>query len=621
MRASELERRLRAVLEGPERTPDDLRQILESHASQRSFSGLVWLWGPALYARHGVVFRPFILAHFGTIQVDEDGETWIPVPWKGEPGRALAAWLAQVDRDDDVEIFKHLYAWKLGSLPSRERARAFCAQLSERFGQASSPATRRSVLARFDLGYALDEATALGLYRADPELARPFILNHLGFSWTWRGVQRKPWEKLWEEAGRRGDADFRDTLYRKQVPLDRWVRDALALCASIEDPSRLCQALDRQSPDGFGFDLADGLRSLLERRGRDVLPYALKQLRHVRGGRVWLRRGFDRLLALARARGWHDLWAALLRVSASRQEFNREIVRLLDDPSVQASDVPGRLLLLIGIGRALALPPATGAGHCLDDATALKLYEREPALLRGALCSFLGWGWSNDGYPRLVERVLASGDDILADALASRLLTRVKGGGLSGLPPSIDALSRHYEGVLRTDEAAFSRRACAVLTRLPARSIYRYAPLIRENRLARLFFERSDASLLTCPQGLRDLVEAPEIHVQALAYRALGASDPRAKEVASACIDVLLGTLLRPLHRTTRLRAFAALLSAAGSLENAMRIHARAREALDLRERWYPREQLIGLIGRLLHGFPQLRGPAEEPRVFGGGRA
>ena len=117
------------------------------------------------------------------------------------------------------------------------------------------------------------------------------------------------------------------------------------------------------------------------------------------------------------------------------------------------------------------------------------------------------------------------------------------------------------------------------------------------------------------PKLARDLLEAPEIHVQLLAFRALGKGDDKARATAAENLDLLLPTLLRPLHRRTRLAAFTALQNAATTEENARRILDRARQALDLPDERYPREALVGLIGRVLARWPALRGPNEQPIV------
>jgi len=107
-----------------------------------------------------------------------------------------------------------------------------------------------------------------------------------------------------------------------------------------------------------------------------------------------------------------------------------------------------------------------------------------------------------------------------------------------------------------------------------------------------------------------------------LAYRVLALPDPRASALAAHNIEILIGTLLRPLHRKTRLAAFDALVNAARHSEAvARRVHARAREALKLPNKKYPKAELIGLIGRVLAVHPALASEAERPVVYRNGKA
>jgi hypothetical protein len=116
---------------------------------------------------------------------------------------------------------------------------------------------------------------------------------------------------------------------------------------------------------------------------------------------------------------------------------------------------------------------------------------------------------------------------------------------------------------------------------------------------------------------MRDLVEASDIHVQMLAYRVLAQDDLRARALAVESLDILVGTLLRPLHRKTRLPALDALANAAGAdIRTARTVLSRARDALRLPDKHYPKEQLIGLIARVLSSWPELQGEHERAVVY-----
>jgi hypothetical protein len=211
---------------------------------------------------------------------------------------------------------------------------------------------------------------------------------------------------------------------------------------------------------------------------------------------------------------------------------------------------------------------------------------------------------------------MAAGDEEMIDLLASRIVTRSgRWGNAPKMLADADKLADYY-GALKAEEAAFSHRAANVLGQVPAYSIRQYHQLVRENRLARLLFERSASSYLADPRSLADLVEASEIHVMALAYRALSLNDDRARYQASQHLPLLLGTLLRPMQRGTRTLAFGALANAAGTMETARLILERARDALNLPDVRYPKERLLGLIAQLIHRWPELRGSREQPVIY-----
>src|SRR5579885_3337462 len=82
MKPDVLEAEVAALLE--QKLGDDgLRQRLEALASEPAFNGLAYLWGPELYRRNRVMFRPFILNHFNQFSLMfEVGWNWQPVRWR-----------------------------------------------------------------------------------------------------------------------------------------------------------------------------------------------------------------------------------------------------------------------------------------------------------------------------------------------------------------------------------------------------------------------------------------------------------------------------------------------------------------------------------------------------------
>ncbi len=355
---------------------------------------------------------------------------------------------------------------------------------------------------------------------------------------------------------------------------------------------------------------------LVESRGRDVVPYVLKHLKDIYP-RWFGQDGYAKLLDRAYAEGWWDLWSGLLRVCAKPQDWNKVVRRLVADRTLPDAEITRRLLLLTGVAREWNFGGFSMAQvQQLDDETALALYERFPDLVRGPFKLHLQTGfWTS--LPKLIRRVVGNDDETLIDFLASRLINRGKSYWGQGKPiEDLVPLADYFESLRDRDPALFASRAANVLTQVPAYTFPRYEQTIRENRLARLLLERSLDGFLSDPSALCDLIEASEIHVQHLAYRVLALDDDRARAAAAANLDILIGTLLRPLQRRTRLAAFGALANACTSVTNARRIIERARDALVLPDQKYPKEQLLGLIGTILHRWPELRSATEVPVIY-----
>ena len=599
LKAGALEAAVRTALAGPD---SQLTAAMESLARHFAFRGLVWLWGPDLYRRDRIRFRPLILSHFEMYQ------------WTGGFSRksisfkknGLESWLQACEAAEDASLTNRLLRWKLleqAGWKWKGLQREFLQELRRRLLQTEpSPAQCLLELRKLQGISSLDEDTALELFTRWPKVTGDFILGHLPHPY-----QPKLWERLWAQAQDR-ESLFAWNLYRRQVPYARWERDILDLCRLHASPAALVAELERRHPASiWGNDLGTGLLRVVEARGRDVFPYVLPHLRQV--WRPWLGRGsFGKLVDLAVRQGWKDLWAGLMRVCATPAEYNQALRSLLKS---RPSDVDAQLWALAGVSREWNLAGLGLAGvQILEEETALALLDYDADLLRRAFKLHLQVSPWGKGYSKLVQRLLASQEEELVDFLASRYAQFIKS------KPEVEKLADYYQNLALEKGGRFSRRAANVLGQIPPFSVWNYPLLVKENRLARLLFERSLTSYLEDPQALSDLVEAPSIHVQVLAYRVLAQDDPRARVQACQHLPLLLGTLLRPLQRGTRGHALAALANAAQDQEAARRILEQAREALVLPDERYPKEKLVGLIGSLLHGWPELRGPREEPVVY-----
>ena len=321
--------------------------------------------------------------------------------------------------------------------------------------------------------------------------------------------------------------------------------------------------------------------------------------------------------------------SATARAATYPKLFNECIRKLMQAEIIGDGASRERLTALAGVSREWNWP---GLGlariHAMDDDLAGMVYARYPDLIRGPFRANVTPTWWT-GYPNLVQAAQVAHDEDLVDTLASRYATRISWKRMRNANEKPDAedktaseLAAYYQAIRDRDAAEFSRRASNVLTRIPAYATFNQHTLLRVNDLARLLFVRSLEQYLAVPQAVQDLVEGSNIHVMMLAYRVLTLPDPRARALAADNVDILLGTLLRPIHRKTRMAAFEALANAARHDETvARRILARSREALKLPDKKYPKAELIGLIGCILAAHPGLAAAAERPVVYRHARA
>lgn len=604
--AAELEPELRALLAEP-LEPRALVARLDALTARGPLGELTNVYGPTLYARDPVVFGPFILQHFTTYRIEKN--RWRALRWKDD-ARALDAWLEAADARDDLATFRRLWSWKHGADADRWRD-----ELKRRHARAVTAPERAAIRERYaHLAWgALDEALALELFRADPA-SSAFIREHVPVR-GWVGASKKRWKALEAEARQAGDDALADALYRALVSVEELTTELTALAREITEPTALVAELERRTPLTTS-GLAELALTLLEQRGADVIPWIAAHAGQLRGWHLGRAKTdpVQRLAGLAYALGHLPLWATILRVAATGDQWSAALRARLDAEADDAV-VLRELDLLAGVGLEWNSPGfGVATIRPLDDATAVRFHERFPALLRGRWRPSLVAGWFAD-YPKLVERLIGADDTVLIDLLASRLATRDVRWMPKGSTQTLDLLAAYYEG-LRRDEAMFARRATAVLSQVPAFAVAGFDRTIDGNRLGRLFFLRAARGLLVDPRAITELLEAPNIYVQRLAFVALGLDDPRAGALGRENLRMLLATLLRPLHRRTRLLAFRALARAAETPEAAAQIVDRARQALALPEKGYPREALVGLIGQVIARHPSLAGPREQRAIF-----
>jgi hypothetical protein len=379
--------------------------------------------------------------------------------------------------------------------------------------------------------------------------------------------------------------------------------------------------LERRHLAGYNLPPSDTVLELLKLRGRDIMPYVRGKLTSLirgdyKGGQA------GKYAELAGWNGWWDLWAAAIRTATRNELFNSAVKDLLNQRRLDEAQTLERLHALAGVSREWSWPGfGLAVVHTLSDDIAADLYAKYPKLVHGPFKPHVLPRW-HQGFPKLLAAAQQAGDEDLEDLLASRYLTRAEARyfklkGADQVLETANLLGGRYEALRQKSPEQFARRAANVLTQVPAFSILNYDALLKSNKLARLLFVRSAGVYLEAPASVGDLVEGSDIHVMMLAYNILALDDGRARALAVAHLDLLLGTLLRPLHRKTRLPAFNALANAAkADADAAARILARVREAFKMPDKHYPKEELAGLAAFILRTYPRLQGVSERPPVY-----
>ena len=108
MTPKEIEQSIRSLLQRPMADAELREQLEKLAAAEISFSGFTWLFGPELYRRNRVLFRPFILSRFSTYMTLPKWKVQA-IHWNGDKAKILDAWLEEADKNDDSDLFRRLY--------------------------------------------------------------------------------------------------------------------------------------------------------------------------------------------------------------------------------------------------------------------------------------------------------------------------------------------------------------------------------------------------------------------------------------------------------------------------------------------------------------------------------
>lgn len=576
-----------------------LRRALEElrGRAKGSFSLVSYRFARDLLERNDVGLRSFVLGVVEPYALDARGKR----VHRWGANEADLTWILRfAEEQNEDDLFRSFfYAVHERDAPKKATKRIAAALATGDASTLGRELERLRYIVRFD------DSLAIQLYESFPSLARNAILSGLPFRRYGDRGKSELLPRLLERV--RHDEDFFFALYRRTAGEIRWKRDVARLL-NESLPAELSIELEKHHLSPAPTSVGTVLAEVLEKRGTDGLPYVRKKLGVHRYGLG--DGGFKRLQEAVEAVGDDALSAQLLRSHGRPAEYNAAVLDALNRGNRT------RLLLLAGTGGEMNFPGLSFARvPPLEDKVALEMLSRDPELLRGPFRRNLFAGY-RETYPRLVKAAIEREDHDLIDFLASRFITRAHTFGGGKAQVSAELISREFESLLERDASLFACRAARVLGQVPPYSIWNYDRLLTTNRLARLLYEFSPAAFLSSEAALVDLLEAPEIHAQRVAFRALSLNDKRSGAFAAQHRRLLGAALLRPLHRRTRAIAFDAIRRGASDRAAAEFFLRQAREAAYLPSRRYPMEELIHLIGDILMMHPELRLEDEKPRVF-----
>lgn len=553
--------------------------------------GEVGFWGPLLYRRNRAVFLPLIERHVN--------------PWSLGKAKGLDRWMDEAEANGDRRLWRIMYqAWLNDQHGWQGSQKVWREDFVAAFAAAPDRGRRREVVEKYDLWFEITDDHAQELYAIDPVVAREFLLNRFRradwFDGDYRGLARV--------AQTAGDTDFYFELYRLSFPPDVWAKDVQKLAETVTDARTLCAELDRRHPEGPDAAADPGtLLSLFEKRGADVLPYLERRVPDVL---AWNQeKTWEKFASLALDRGFTTLWATLVKTQFTPQGFGQLVIDLCQSGRPDWE-------------RAARLVQIAGAQYGwrewrsligLNEDAALALYRTFPEICRESYATHLKVSQMTP-YLALAQAAEATGDPDMIDTLAAAAVMVSPGWYDRGSMANLDWYVAHYRAL---DDATFARRALEVLSRAQSPEPYGKGKVRTENPLYPVFFEDVRRYRAILPH-VRDLLEAPSEPARRVGLRLLEGRDPETVAAAARNTDHLAAYLIGRAERSTRIAAFNALAAAASSSEvTARAVLARAREALELRQRAYPRERLIELIGRILHRWPSLRLAQEQPLVHG----
>ena len=555
-----------------------LRRELETLARERAFRDLAPIWAPALYARDAQFFETFLLRYL-------DGSRHAEV---------IRALLPQAEAAEHDALFQGLYGKLLGATTDWQAAQRewnkeilALAQSSEADERVLRAVQRREMRRAWWL--MLTEETALALYGRGPALFHEFIRGHVQRGW---GRERRSFTQLREAVRAQGDDELSWFLFRRFGDEREWKEELGRLLRQDLPAAQISDELQKRHPEYFWDIDATPLVDFLEKYGAAILPYVENNLHWIK------RRAEGRLLRAVERLGDETLYWRIFFKVGNPALWNEALRGLLKKPLSNEA-------FQFELERRTP-PEQRWSWWGLEPDVAVEIYRRDRALFRPFLERFV-----RQPEAKLFAEAERAQDEEFLDFLSFQLLHRSSWLAYRAFPPrharswwkadekskeELDEISRllvgRFDRLYAQSPETYVRHAANILSRFRAFEVWKFRHDRTYNPAFAYLLDRRREAWHHSPEGVRELLESPNIYVQIIGLEILREGGREAAQRALENLLMLRALLLGRARRGTKRLALECLERAARQgapfagrilpvLEEAMDLHG--KRAIDER--------------------------------------
>jgi hypothetical protein len=488
------------------------------------FRAAAALWAPALYERDGVFFENFLIRNLDR---------------RAAP--VIYGLLPRIEANGQDALFARLYG-RITSAADWDRQIAMLAASNQADDIVLRAITRREG----SRWWTLTEETAVALYQRNPVIFSEYLQANLH-----RSHSGQRYAKLYMVAEAQHDDDLCwkiactfstqvnwKTLAEKFLEADLPLETVTARLAKLPTD-------DRANADIFKLRV-----SLLERYGDAIWPFLSSYLTiHISPERV------DTLLNTVRKLDREDLAREIIFKTASSKTWNQMLHDALK------SGLTGDALT---IALMQLIPPTvqnTWQRLVLTPETALELYRHIPQLARTFIDQF--------GYADTIElfqAAEANHDEEMLDLLTYKLVVEHNHAyhwrDRNGSQPIFGLAQARLDRLYAESAQTYVDHAANILSRVRAFAIWNVQWLAEHQPLFKYLKDEHHEAWRASANGIRELLESPNIHIQILGLEILSAGGPEAAERVMENLAMFRTMLLSRMRRATKKMALACLTRA-----------------------------------------------------------